>query len=77
MFTLRTPGSRTKLGQQLPKEELAKLKEKYQAVDAMQINRFLQQLPRDMLFVTRAANMVGLLLRTKCALTGHGFRLAL
>jgi aarF domain-containing kinase len=58
MLLQRTGKSKSRLGARLSKEDIAKLKEQYKDVTAGDINRFMQKLPRDLLFVSRNTNMV-------------------
>ena len=59
MLVYRPPQSSSALGQRMSATDVAALKEKYTGrVSAADINRFLQRLPRDMLFVMRSSNLV-------------------
>lgn len=58
MLTFRSTSSQAALGSKMSKEDIARLKEEYSGVNSREINRFMQRLPRDFLFVMRASNMV-------------------
>jgi hypothetical protein len=58
MLTHRSASGSTALGGQMPEEERARMKTKYKAVTAGDINAFLQSLPRDFLFVSRNTGIV-------------------
>jgi len=58
VFTFRGTNSKGKLGQRLSKEERLKLREKYKDVSPGDVNKFLESLPRDLLFVLRCTNIV-------------------
>merc|ERR1711871_64878 len=53
MLTYSTPGSKAKLGSRMSTEEIAKLRKKYEGISAKDVNTFLENLPRDLLFVMR------------------------
>jgi hypothetical protein len=59
ILVYRPPSRRSAaLGGQLSRAEVERLKEAGKKIDAMEVNRFMQRLPRDMLFVLRSMNMV-------------------
>jgi hypothetical protein len=58
MLVQRSAKSESGLGAKMTKEEVEALKSKYKDTQAADINRFMQKLPRDLLFVSRNTNMV-------------------
>jgi aarF domain-containing kinase len=58
MLLQRSASSGAGLGARLTKTEVEELKSKYKDTKAADINRFMQRLPRDLLFVSRNTNMV-------------------
>lgn len=58
MLLQRSARSKTSLGTKMSKEEVDKLKSQYKDINAGDINKFMQKLPRDLLFVSRNTNMV-------------------
>ena len=57
-LTFRTPTSTSRMGGRMSKEEKTKLKHKFRKISAGDINRFMESLPRDMLFVLRTTDIV-------------------
>ncbi|RYG45116.1 hypothetical protein EON67_10995, partial [archaeon] len=57
-LTYRPARSSAGLGGRLTPEEMEKLKAKYANVTAADVNRFMQRLPRDLLFIMRSTNMI-------------------
>mmetsp|Transcript_18169 Transcript_18169/g.35692 ORF Transcript_18169/g.35692 Transcript_18169/m.35692 type:complete len:624 (+) Transcript_18169:219-2090(+) len=58
IFTYRSLDSTSRTGEKISKEERGRLREKYKDVNAGDINKFLESLPRDLLFVMRSTNIV-------------------
>ena len=57
-LTFRTPRGNASVGGRMSDAERQDLKDKYKGVTAGDINRFMQSLPRDMLFVLRTNDIV-------------------
>lgn len=57
-LTYRTPKSKFQTGGRMTKEQLRELRERYSQVSMQDLNDFLKQLPRDLLFVMRSTNIV-------------------
>mmetsp|Transcript_42548 Transcript_42548/g.68485 ORF Transcript_42548/g.68485 Transcript_42548/m.68485 type:complete len:399 (+) Transcript_42548:745-1941(+) len=58
IFTHRPANSQTKIGKRMQKAEREKMRAQFKDVSAADINVFLQNLPRDLLFVLRCTNIV-------------------
>jgi len=58
VFTYRGVDSTHKTGERMNKESRGRVRERYKDVTAGDINQFLQDLPRDLLFVMRSTNIV-------------------
>jgi aarF domain-containing kinase len=58
MLTYRSANSKTSLGNKMSKDDIDRLKKDYKEVNAGDINKFMQRLPRDLLFVFRNIGMV-------------------
>lgn len=58
MLVQRGTNKSNRLGAKLTKEDIQRLREQYKDITAGDINRFMQKLPRDLLFVSRNTNMV-------------------
>lgn len=58
LLTFRSTKSSATLGGRMSAGDIERLKKDVSHVDAEDVNRFLQRLPRDLLFVLRASNMV-------------------
>lgn len=58
MLTFRPATTATGLGGKLSKQDVEGLKARYSGIKPVDINRFMQRLPRDLLFVLRSVNMV-------------------
>lgn len=57
-LTYRPAASSAGLGKRMSGADVARIKAEYGSVTAGDINRFMQRLPRDMLFVMRSSNMI-------------------
>jgi len=64
MLTLRTPTSITRAGDRISSSEKSQLKKKYKNATAGDINRFIESLPRDLLFILRTNDIVRSLNKT-------------
>lgn len=58
ILTFRTPTGDARVGGRMSDSERKRIREKYRYVTAGDVNRFMQSLPRDMLFVLRTNDIV-------------------